>query len=74
MMALMIVLVPLGILLGLIARAAQRAPDRYIDLMVMLEDRHTSRIVDQIVRDQIEAAEAFDEGLTQGLKEDNTND
>jgi hypothetical protein len=74
MMALMIVLVPLGILLGLIARAAQRAPDRYIDLMVMLEDRHTSRIVDQIVRDQTEAAEAFDKGLTQGLKEDNTND
>ena len=69
MMALMIVLVPLGILLGLIARAAQRAPDRYIDLMVMLEDRHTSRIADQI-----EAAKAFDEGLTQGLKEDNTND
>ena len=74
MMALMIALVPLGILLGLIARAAQRAPDRYIDLMVMLEDRHTSRIVDQIVRDQTEAAEAFDKGLTQGLKEDNTND
>ena len=74
MMALMIVLVPLGILLGLIARAAQRAPDRHIDLMVMLQDRHTSRIVDQIVRDQIEAAEAFDKGLTQGLKEDNTND
>ena len=73
MMALMIVLVPLGILLGLIARAAQRAPDRHIDLMVMLQDRHTSRIVDQIVRDQIEAAEAFDKGLTQGLKEDNTN-
>ncbi len=73
-MAVLIALVPLGILLGLIARAAQRAPDRYIDLMVMLEDRHTSRIVDQIVRDQTEAAEAFDKGLTQGLKEDNTND
>lgn len=73
-MAVLIALVPLGILLGLIARAAQRAPDRHIDLMVMLQDRHTSRIVDQIVRDQTEAAEAFDKGLTQGLKEDNTND
>jgi len=69
MMALMIVLVPLGILLGLIARAAQRAPDRYIDLMVMLEDRHTS----MTIRSR-EAAKAFDKGLTQGLKEDNTND
>ncbi len=73
-MTVLIVLIPLGIMFGLIVRAAKKAPDRHIDLMVMLEDRHTSRIVDQIVRDQIEAAEAFDKGLTQGLKEDNTND
>lgn len=73
-MTVLIVLIPLGIMFGLIVRAAKKAPDRHIDLMVMLQDRHTSRIVDQIVRDQTEAAEAFDKGLTQGLKEDNTND
>lgn len=73
-MTVLIVLIPLGIMFGLIVRAAKKAPDRHIDLLVMLEDRHTSRIVDQIVRDQIEAADAFDKGLTQGLKEDNTND
>ena len=74
MTALILALIALGTLFGLIVRAAEKAPDRHIDLMVVLEDRHTSRIVDQIVRDQIEAAEAFDKGLTQGLKEDNTND
>ena len=73
-MTALIVIIPISIVFGLVAWAAEKAPDRHIDLMVMLEDRHTSRIVDQIVRDQIEAAEAFDEGLTQGLKEDNTND
>lgn len=73
-MAALVLIIPLGIVLGLVVRAAKKAPDRYIDLMVMLEDRHTSRIVDQIVRDQVEAAEAFDKGLTQGLKEDNIND
>ena len=74
MAALILALIALGTLFGLIVRAAKKAPDRHIDLLVMLEDRHTSRIVDQIVRDQTEAAEAFDKGLTQGLKEDNTND
>ena len=73
-MTALIVIIPIGIVFGLVAWATEKAPDRHIDLMVMLEDRHTSRIVDQIVRDQIEAAEAFDKGLTQGLKEDNTND
>ena len=68
-MTALIVIIPIGIVFGLVAWAAEKAPDRHIDLMVMLEDRHTSRIVDQI-----EAAEAFDKGLTQGLKEDNTND
>lgn len=69
-MTALIVIIPIGIVFGLVAWAAEKAPDRHIDLMVMLEDRHTSRIV----RDQIEAAEAFDKGLAQGLKEDNTND
>ena len=73
-MTALIIIIPIGIVFGLVAWAAEKAPDRYIDLLVMLEDRHTSRIVDQIVRDQTEAAEAFDKGLTQGLKEDNTND
>jgi hypothetical protein len=73
-MTALIVIIPIGIVFGLIARAANRTPGRYIDIMVMMQDRHTSRIVDQIVRDQTEAAEAFDKGLTQGLKEDNTND
>ena len=68
-MTALIVIIPIGIVFGLVAWAAEKAPDRHIDLMVMLEDRHTSRIVDQI-----EAAEAFDKGLAQGLKEDNTND
>ena len=68
-MTALIVIIPISIVFGLVAWAAEKAPDRHIDLMVMLEDRHTSRIVDQI-----EAAKAFDEGLTQGLKEDNTND
>ena len=68
-MTALIVIIPIGIVFGLVAWAAEKAPDRHIDLMVMLEDRHTSRIVDQI-----EAAEAFDKGLTQGLKEDDTND
>ena len=68
-MTALIVIIPISIVFGLVAWAAEKAPDRHIDLMVMLEDRHTSRIVDQI-----EAAEAFDKGLAQGLKEDNAND
>ena len=70
----LVLIIPLGIMFGLAMRAARKAPDRYIDIMVMLQDRHTSRTVDKIIRDQIEAAKAFDKGLSQGLKEDNTND
>ena len=70
-MTVLIVLIPLGIMFGLIVRAAKKAPDRHIDLMVMLQDRHTSRIVDQIVRDQVKAAEAFHEGLIQGMEDAN---
>ena len=39
MMAL-IVLIPLGIMFGLIIRAAKKAPQEYVDLMVMTEERH----------------------------------
>jgi hypothetical protein len=39
MMAL-IVLIPLGIMFGLIVRAAKKAPQEYVDLMIMTEERH----------------------------------
>ena len=39
MMAL-IVLIPLGIMFGLIIRAAKKAPQEYVDLMIMTEERH----------------------------------
>ena len=39
-MTALIVLVPLGIMFGLIVRAAKKAPQEYIDLMVMTEERH----------------------------------
>ncbi len=70
-MTALIVLLPIGIVFGLIVRAAKHVPKRYIDIMVMLQDRHTSRIVDQIVRDQVKAAEAFHEGLIQGMEDEN---
>lgn len=41
-----------------------------VDVKILMSDRYA----DRIVKEQIEAAEAFHEGLTQGLKEDNTND
>ena len=36
----MIVLIPLGIMFGLIVRAAKQAPQEYVDLMIMTEERH----------------------------------
>ena len=39
-MAVMIVLIPLGIMFGLIVRAAKQAPQEYVDLMIMTEERH----------------------------------
>ena len=39
-MAALIVLVPLGIMFGLIVRAAKKAPQEYVDLMVLTEERH----------------------------------
>jgi hypothetical protein len=41
-----------------------------VDVKILMSDRYA----DRIVKEQIEAAEAFDKGLAQGLKEDNTND
>ena len=70
-MAVILAIIPIGIVIGLIAKAAKHIPKRYIDIMVMLQDRHTSRIVDQIVRDQVKAAEAFHEGLIQGMEDEN---
>lgn len=70
-MAVILAIIPIGIVIGLIAKAAKHIPKRYIDIMVMLQDRHTSRVVDQIVRDQIEAAEEFHKGLIQGMEDEN---
>lgn len=70
-MAVILAIIPIGIVIGLIAKAAKHIPKRYIDIMVMLQDRHTSRVVDQIVRDQFEAADAFHEGLIQGMEDVN---
>ena len=70
-MAVILAIIPIGIVIGLIAKAAKHILKRYIDIMVMLQDRHTSRIVDQIVRDQVKAAEAFHEGLIQGMEDEN---
>ena len=42
-MAVMIVLIPLGIMFGLIVRAAKKAPQEYIDLMIMTEERHAQQ-------------------------------
>ena len=39
-MTVLIVLIPLGIMFGLIARAAKKAPQEYVDLMIMTEERH----------------------------------
>ena len=39
-MAALIVLIPLGIMFGLIVRAAKKAPQEYVDLMIMTEERH----------------------------------
>lgn len=70
-MAVILAIIPIGIVIGLIAKAAKHIPKRYIDIMVMLQDRHTSRVVDQIVRDQVKAAEAFHDGLIQGMEDEN---
>ena len=42
-MTALIVLVPLGIMFGLIVRAAKKAPQEYVDLMIMTEERHAEQ-------------------------------
>ena len=66
--AIFLVLITLA---GLLLKDASTIALDHIDLLVMFNDRHTSRIVDQIVRDQFEAAEAFHEGLIQGMEDVN---
>ena len=39
-MTAVIVLIPLGIMFGLIIRAAKKAPQEYVDLRVLTEERH----------------------------------
>ena len=39
-MMMLIALVPLGIIFWLIVRAAKHAPQEYVDLMIMTEERH----------------------------------
>ena len=43
MTALILALIALGTLLGLIVRAAKHAPQEYVDLMIMTEERHAKR-------------------------------
>jgi len=40
MTALILALIALGTLFGLIVRAAKHAPQEYVDLMIMTEERH----------------------------------
>ena len=47
-MAVMIVLIPLGIMFGLIVRAAKKAPQEYVDLMIMTEERHAQQNLEDI--------------------------
>jgi len=58
-------------LTGLLLKDASTIALDHIDLLVMFNDRHTSRIVEQIVRDQVKAAEAFHDGLIQGMEDEN---
>ncbi len=39
-MAVILAIIPLGIMFGLIMRAAKKAPQEYVDLMVLTEERH----------------------------------
>ena len=40
MTALILALIALGALFGLIVRAAKKAPQEYVNLMIMTEERH----------------------------------
>ena len=39
-MAVILAIIPLGIMFGLIVRAAKHAPQEHVDLMIMTEERH----------------------------------
>lgn len=43
MTALILALIALGTLFSLIVRAAKKAPQEYVDLMVMTEERHAQQ-------------------------------
>ena len=47
-MTALIVLIPLGIMFGLIIRAAKKAPQEYVDLMIMTEERHAEQNLEDI--------------------------
>ena len=38
-MAVILAIIPLGIMFGLIVRAAKKAPQEYVDLMIVTEER-----------------------------------
>ena len=43
MTALILALIALGTLFGLIVRAEKKAPQEYVDLMIMTEERHAEQ-------------------------------
>ena len=42
-MAVILAIIPLGIMFGLNVRAAKKAPQEYVDLMIMTEERHAEQ-------------------------------
>ena len=48
MTALILALIALGTLFGLIVRAAKKAPQEYVDLMIMTEERHAEQNLEDI--------------------------
>ena len=48
MTALILALIALGMLFGLIVRAAKKAPQEYVDLMIMTEERHALENMEDI--------------------------
>ncbi|MBR3445377.1 MAG: hypothetical protein IKH14_05890 [Prevotella sp.] len=48
MTTVILALIALGTLFGLIVRAAKKAPQEYIDLMVLTEERHAQQNTEDI--------------------------
>ena len=48
MTALILALIALGMLFGLIVRAAKKAPQEYVGLMIMTEERHAEQNLEDI--------------------------